>query len=130
MIRRPPRSTRTDTLFPYTTLFRSILLGSLVSAGFALLGAMKLTVTEVGKTFKLGAGASGVSASLSLALIGVGHLVGLSVGLAMLVGMLIAWGGLLPVLIAAPGAGGSVDAVVRAGVASSVSFLGGCTLVP
>src|SRR3546814_4287013 len=26
MIRRPPRSTRTDTLFPYTTLFRSHLL--------------------------------------------------------------------------------------------------------
>src|SRR3546814_17343999 len=26
MIRRPPRSTRTDTLFPYTTLFRSIIL--------------------------------------------------------------------------------------------------------
>src|SRR3546814_10253820 len=26
MIRRPPRSTRTDTLFPYTTLFRSIVL--------------------------------------------------------------------------------------------------------
>src|SRR3546814_2336102 len=27
MIRRPPRSTRTDTLFPYTTLFRSLLAG-------------------------------------------------------------------------------------------------------
>src|SRR3546814_11560091 len=27
MIRRPPRSTRTDTLFPYTTLFRSNPLG-------------------------------------------------------------------------------------------------------
>src|SRR3546814_15209889 len=27
MIRRPPRSTRTDTLFPYTTLFRSIVAG-------------------------------------------------------------------------------------------------------
>src|SRR3546814_2433181 len=27
MIRRPPRSTRTDTLFPYTTLFRSIAAG-------------------------------------------------------------------------------------------------------
>src|SRR3546814_10818510 len=26
MIRRPPRSTRTDTLFPYTTLFRSVYL--------------------------------------------------------------------------------------------------------
>src|SRR3546814_6931515 len=28
MIRRPPRSTRTDTLFPYTTLFRSHLQGA------------------------------------------------------------------------------------------------------
>src|SRR3546814_4902948 len=28
MIRRPPRSTRTDTLFPYTTLFRSTQLGT------------------------------------------------------------------------------------------------------
>src|SRR3546814_16272873 len=27
MIRRPPRSTRTDTLFPYTTLFRSLQVG-------------------------------------------------------------------------------------------------------
>src|SRR3546814_2654782 len=27
MIRRPPRSTRTDTLFPYTTLFRSLRFG-------------------------------------------------------------------------------------------------------
>src|SRR3546814_9900997 len=30
MIRRPPRSTRTDTLFPYTTLFRSQLVGDLL----------------------------------------------------------------------------------------------------
>src|SRR3546814_20928847 len=30
MIRRPPRSTRTDTLFPYTTLFRSIPCGAVV----------------------------------------------------------------------------------------------------
>src|SRR3546814_8442844 len=36
MIRRPPRSTRTDTLFPYTTLFRSIPLGpQLASLGHA-----------------------------------------------------------------------------------------------
>src|SRR3546814_10047835 len=31
MIRRPPRSTRTDTLFPYTTLFRSIPAGTFKS---------------------------------------------------------------------------------------------------
>src|SRR3546814_6959366 len=31
MIRRPPRSTRTDTLFPYTTLFRSVWRDDLVA---------------------------------------------------------------------------------------------------
>src|SRR3546814_10875740 len=36
MIRRPPRSTRTDTLFPYTTLFRSLVRGD---AGEALVMA-------------------------------------------------------------------------------------------
>src|SRR3546814_11632355 len=35
MIRRPPRSTRTDTLFPYTTLFRSL---GLVGAALAQIG--------------------------------------------------------------------------------------------
>src|SRR3546814_7871081 len=33
MIRRPPRSTRTDTLFPYTTLFRSLYWGGLANVG-------------------------------------------------------------------------------------------------
>src|SRR3546814_5833253 len=33
MIRRPPRSTRTDTLFPYTTLFRSLIGRALSSSG-------------------------------------------------------------------------------------------------
>src|SRR3546814_16442741 len=33
MIRRPPRSTRTDTLFPYTTLFRSAAVAGAVIAG-------------------------------------------------------------------------------------------------
>src|SRR3546814_2751810 len=36
MIRRPPRSTRTDTLFPYTTLFRS---GSLYTGSQMVLNA-------------------------------------------------------------------------------------------
>src|SRR3546814_5319299 len=35
MIRRPPRSTRTDTLFPYTTLFRSPGTARAVDAGIA-----------------------------------------------------------------------------------------------
>src|SRR3546814_20440496 len=37
MIRRPPRSTRTDTLFPYTTLFRSHRVGQAVVAARAAL---------------------------------------------------------------------------------------------
>src|SRR3546814_5348248 len=36
MIRRPPRSTRTDTLFPYTTLFRSTQLAADRGGGNAL----------------------------------------------------------------------------------------------
>src|SRR3546814_13744600 len=36
MIRRPPRSTRTDTLFPYTTLFRSLLLRGMIRSVFGL----------------------------------------------------------------------------------------------
>src|SRR3546814_3203682 len=40
MIRRPPRSTRTDTLFPYTTLFRSVL------CDLHLPGVSGLEVTE------------------------------------------------------------------------------------
>src|SRR3546814_1054173 len=39
MIRRPPRSTRTDTRFPYTTLFRSDLLHAERSAGARAGGA-------------------------------------------------------------------------------------------
>src|SRR3546814_14236042 len=39
MIRRPPRSTRTDTLFPYTTLFRSAYVKE--DAGKILLGAFE-----------------------------------------------------------------------------------------
>src|SRR3546814_4777170 len=39
MIRRPPRSTRTDTLFPYTTLFRSRApYDAVLTHGFALDG--------------------------------------------------------------------------------------------
>src|SRR3546814_19791834 len=38
MIRRPPRSTRTDTLFPYTTLFRSVLALAACGGGASLGG--------------------------------------------------------------------------------------------
>src|SRR3546814_12429481 len=48
MIRRPPRSTRTDTLFPYTTLFRSgerVAFASQVGAPLVLFGDVRIVVT-------------------------------------------------------------------------------------
>src|SRR3546814_15480495 len=41
-IRRPPRSTRTDTLFPYTTLFRSRLEAEFRDNGFSYLLFLRL----------------------------------------------------------------------------------------
>src|SRR3546814_5729053 len=47
MIRRPPRSTRTDTLFPYTTLFRSICCYCIVQKNFTpRIGAKECTWTS------------------------------------------------------------------------------------
>src|SRR3546814_20075436 len=45
MIRRPPRSTRTDTLFPYTTLFRSIGFRNGEDLGSATDGTLTFTST-------------------------------------------------------------------------------------
>src|SRR3546814_13681131 len=44
MIRRPPRSTRTDTLFPYTTLFRSPWFVRLADVGPVAAGFWRLTL--------------------------------------------------------------------------------------
>ncbi len=74
----------------------AIVLGSLLSAGYAVLAKMKLVAEEAGTVVKLGSGATAFSTSFSLALIGVGHLVGLAVGIAMLVGLVIGWIILLP----------------------------------
>ena len=74
------------------------LVGSLAAAGFSLLAALKVIGNEVSAAFRVGSGGTLFGASLSLALIGVGHLVGVTVGVAMLVGLLIAYGVLLPTL--------------------------------
>src|SRR3546814_7570789 len=48
MIRRPPRSTRTDTLFPYTTLFRSPALLNISAMSFGSLGANAIEALNLG----------------------------------------------------------------------------------
>jgi putative OPT family oligopeptide transporter len=78
----------------------AVIYGTVASAGLAILGATRLIAAEVASFFRLGDGnaGSGYNVAWSLALLGAGHLVGLSVGIAMLVGLLIAWAGAVPIL--------------------------------
>jgi putative OPT family oligopeptide transporter len=80
--------------------FLALLYGTLASAVLAIAAAARLVSDGVQGFFRVGAGASGYSFSYSLALLGAGHLVGISVGLSVLLGILIAWGGVVPVLAA------------------------------
>jgi putative OPT family oligopeptide transporter len=78
---------------------RAIILGSVASGGLAILGATRVAAAEVTGFFRLGGTASsGYNVAWSLALLGAGHLVGLSVGMAMLLGLVIAWGVAVPLL--------------------------------
>jgi putative OPT family oligopeptide transporter len=76
----------------------AVVLGTIASALFAALAAAKIFAGEVAGYFKAGAGATGLGASSSLALMGAGHLMGITVGVAMFAGLAIAWGVLVPVM--------------------------------
>ena len=76
---------------------RAMIISSLRSAAYRLLGKMKLVAEQVTGTFRIGAGATTLSSFMSFAYLGVGHLVGLSVGLAMLAGIIIGYIVLLPI---------------------------------
>ncbi|KRA66547.1 peptide transporter [Caulobacter sp. Root655] len=76
----------------------AVVLGTVASALFAALAAAKIFAAEVAGYFKAGAGATGLGASSSLALMGAGHLMGITVGVAMFAGLAIAWGVLVPVM--------------------------------
>jgi putative OPT family oligopeptide transporter len=79
----------------------AVILGSVASGGLAILTATRIAAGEVSGFFGLGArAATGYNFAWSLALLGAGHLVGLSVGMAMLVGLVIAWGAAVPILTA------------------------------
>lgn len=95
-----------------------ILIGAstFVSALYFLIAKTRLLTDVAAKNFRVGAGASGISTSLSMALIGVGHLVGIAVGLAMVVGMVISWVFIVPHWTQDPGiiaqAAGDLDKLV------------------
>lgn len=103
---------------------RLIIFSSLVSAGYTLVAKTRLVGEEAAAFFKVGGGATGISGGLSFALAGAGHLVGLSVGLAMLAGLVIGWWIALPILTAAVGVPGAPEETARAVFGSEVRFLG------
>jgi len=107
-----------------------IIWSSIVSAGYALFAAMQLVAGAAAKSLRLGSGATQVSTSFSLALIGVGHLVGLAVGAAMFIGLLISWAFLVPhyTSLAAIPVGTSLDDFIGDIFVHKVRFIGAGTI--
>jgi putative OPT family oligopeptide transporter len=104
---------------------------TLVSALYFITAKTRLVTDAAARTFRVGAGASGISASLSMALIGVGHLVGVAVGLAMVVGMVITWVFIVPHWTQDAGliaqAAGDIDKLVGTAFRSKARMVGaGC----
>ena len=102
----------------------AILVGSIASAAFAAIAAARVFTSEIDAYFRAGASATGIGFGLSFALLGVGHLVGLAVGLAMLAGLFIAWGIATPVLTAMHPVTGNAATVATTVWAHQVRFIG------
>jgi putative OPT family oligopeptide transporter len=110
---------------------RAVVLGSIASAGLAIFTSTRIAAAGVSGFFSLGRGVmSGYDIAFSMALVGAGHLVGLSVGMAMLVGLLIAWAGGVPILTSLQPAAAGVDlATHAAGIwRHQVRFIGAGTI--
>ncbi len=108
-----------------------IVWSSIASAVFYALAQTKLLAADAAKSFTLGSGATTVSASLSMLLIGVGHLVGLTVGIAMFVGLVISWGFLVPHYTAVAGAipaGAGLGDFIHGIFVQKVRFIGAGTI--
>ncbi len=88
----------------------AVILGSVASAGLAIVTATRVAAAQIGGFFRIGVMAStGYDIAFSLALLGAGHLVGLSVGMAMLLGLVIAWAVAVPILTSVTPAAAGVD---------------------
>jgi putative OPT family oligopeptide transporter len=109
----------------------AVILGSVASAGLAIITATRIAAAEFNGFIRLGATAStGYNIAWSLALLGAGHLVGLSVGMAMLVGQIISWVIAVPILtsMGAPGPDQSLPAYMTTVWRTQVRFIGAGTI--
>jgi putative OPT family oligopeptide transporter len=101
---------------------RLIILNSLAAGLFTLVAKTRLLAEEVAYFFHVGTSSTGLAGGLSYALFGAGHLVGLSVGMANLCGLIIGWWILLPILTS--GVEGPAAEVATTIFRSDVRFFG------
>ncbi|MEI9991785.1 MAG: oligopeptide transporter, OPT family [Rhizomicrobium sp.] len=105
--------------------FLAVVLGSLAALGMVAVAATQIATGEFQRFFTIGKGGTTLDFSFSLALVGAGHLVGLSVGIAGLLGVILGWGVAVPVLTAAmPDPSAALDAHVMAIWSHQVRFIG------
>jgi len=106
---------------------KAVLWGAIVSAIFYIVVQTKVFAASVTDYFRVGgdrAGATGFDFGLSFALFAIGHLVGLWVGVAMLVGAAIGWVWAVPYFTHLHWAAGAAADVAQAGWSHYVRFIG------
>jgi putative OPT family oligopeptide transporter len=110
---------------------RAVIWGSIVSAVFALVVATRVFASDLVSYFRLGTrgGVSGFDFLFSFALFGIGHLIGLWVGMALLVGALIAWLWGVPHYSSLSGDGAAVAVLAHDVWNHQVRFVGAGTIM-
>jgi putative OPT family oligopeptide transporter len=108
----------------------AVLWGSIVSAVFAIVVATRVFAGDVVQYFRVGdrGGVTGFDFFLSFALFGIGHLVGLWVGIAMLVGAIIGWGWGVPHYSALTASADAIADLANATWSHKVRFVGAGTI--
>ena len=114
----------------------AVIWGSIASAAFALIVATRVFASDVVNYFRVGGGSSAAGSGgvtgfdflLSFALLGIGHLVGLWVGIAMLVGAVIGWGWGVPHFSMLAPAAGAIEELAKATWSHKVRFVGAGTI--
>ena len=105
--------------------FAAVVWGSIVSTAFAVVIAMRVFASDLVGYGRAGvATVSGFDIGLSFALLGIGHLVGITVGIAMFSGIVIAWVILVPAFSALHPAAGDAATVAGAVFHVQVRFVG------
>jgi putative OPT family oligopeptide transporter len=109
----------------------AVIVGSVISAAFALVVATRIFASDLVRYFRVGTrgGVSGFDFLFSFALFAIGHLIGLWVGLAILVGALIGWLWGVPYYSALSGSDAAVAVLAHDTWNHQVRFVGAGTIL-